>query len=238
LALNPVFNLTPRGSRFQPYLTVGVGAAQFTPTGNAKKIARDPAMDAVYHSANLNDNLQPALNYGGGVKWHISPHVGLRADVRGFWSRNPTFGLPNYPTGGIYIPAKDHINGVQATLGLVLYLGETKCPALPAPPSPVTLPQPTITGGAGTLCQGKPITLHADMSAAPAGQKLAYAWTVDGQTRSANGPDLTVTPNNGGTLNVQVTVIDTTPAPAVNRPADIPERCWQPPVIAPVAPVT
>ncbi len=238
LALNPVFNLTPRGSRFQPYLTVGVGAAQFTPTDAAKKMARDPAVDAVYHSANLNDNLQAALNYGGGVKWHLSPHLGLRADLRGFWSRNPTFGLPNYPTGGIYIPSKAHINGFQATVGLVLYLGQTKCPPLPAAPTPVTLPQPTIAAPEGTLCEGKPITLHANMSGAPAGHNLTYAWTVNGQPQNASGPELTLTPNNGGTFNVQLTVTDTTPPAAVSRPAEIPERCWVEPATAPPAPVT
>jgi hypothetical protein len=47
-----------------------------------------------------------------------------------------------------------------------------------------------------------------------------------------------MTPNNAGTFNVQVTVSDTTPPPAVNRPPDIPERCWQPPAVQPVAPVT
>lgn len=238
LALNPVFNFRPRGSRVQPYLTIGVGAAQFTPTDAAKKIARDPTVNATYHSANLNDNLQVALNYGGGIKWHISPHIGLRVDARGFWSRNPTFGLPNYPTGGIYIPARDHINGFQATLGLVLYVGQTKCPPMPPPPAPVTLPEPAITGAEGTLCQGKPITLHAVLNGAPAGHKLAYAWTVNGQAQAGNTQDLTITPNNGGTFNVQVTVTDTTPAPAMSRPADIPERCWVQPVIQPVAPVS
>lgn len=238
LALNPVFNFTPRGSRIQPYITIGAGAAQFTPTDTAKKIARDPVVDAIYHSANLNDNLQAALNYGGGIKWHISPHIGLRLDARGFWSRNPTFGLPNYPTGGIYIPAKDHISGFQATLGLVLYVGQAKCPPLPPPPAPVTLPEPTITGAEGTLCQGKPITLHASLNGAPAGHTLTYAWTVNGQPQAENNPDLTITPHNGGTFNVQVTVTDTTSPPPISRPADIPARCWVQPVIPPVAPVT
>jgi hypothetical protein len=67
---------------------------------------------------------------------------------------------------------------------------------------------------------------------------LAYAWTVNGQAQAGNSPDLTITPNNGGTFNVQVTVTDTTPAPAVSRPAEIPERCWVQPVTPPVAPVT
>src|SRR6476646_11223753 len=42
LAFNPVFHFTPKGSRVRPYVTVGVGAAQFTPTSDAKKIARNP----------------------------------------------------------------------------------------------------------------------------------------------------------------------------------------------------
>jgi hypothetical protein len=38
--LNPVFNLRPRGSKIIPYLTVGIGGAQFTPTREAKSYAR------------------------------------------------------------------------------------------------------------------------------------------------------------------------------------------------------
>ena len=98
-------------------MTVGGGFAQFTPTNKAEAYARNPAVDAVFQSARLNDNLQAALNYGGGVKFHLSEHLGLRFDVRGFFSHNPTFDLSNYPTSGIYILAKNAFNGVQATLG-------------------------------------------------------------------------------------------------------------------------
>src|SRR5581483_208024 len=62
--LNPVFNLRPRGSKVIPYLTVGVGGIQFTPTDTAKGLARAANTDALYHTGNLNDNLQVALNYG------------------------------------------------------------------------------------------------------------------------------------------------------------------------------
>ncbi len=156
-----------------------------------------PAVNAIYHSGNLNDNLQVGVNYGGGVKFHLSPHFGLRFDARGFWSRNPTFDLPNYPDGGIYIPAKNHVNGFQGTMGLVLFLGQPARPApqVPTPcPGPTPLPTPTITGAEGTICQGKPLTLHADVQA-PAGHNLTYAWTMNGVPQSnATGPDLTFTP--------------------------------------------
>src|ERR1700742_5031070 len=36
---NPIFNLRPRGSRVQPFLTVGVNSSQFTPTHTAKNLA-------------------------------------------------------------------------------------------------------------------------------------------------------------------------------------------------------
>lgn len=239
--LNPVINLKPRGSKFQPYLTVGVNGIQFTPTKDAKAFARSPQFQALYHSGNLNDNLQVGLNYGGGVKWHLTDHIGLRLDARGFWSRNPTYGLPNFNTGGIYIPARNKINGFQGTLGLVFYLGQSKCPEMPAPPPPPPpLPTPSITGAEGaTICQGKPVTLHANITG-PSGHTLQYAWTLNGQAQGGNTPDFTFTPNNTGTFTAQVTVTDTTPPPPpMERPAKFPVRCWvQPPNPPPVAPVT
>jgi outer membrane protein OmpA-like peptidoglycan-associated protein len=179
------------------------------------------------------------INYGGGIKWHFTDHFGLRIDARGFWSRNPTYDLPNYPDGGIYIPAKDKLNSFQGTVGLVWYLGEGKCPPMPpAPPPPAPLPTPTITGGQGTtICQGKPVTLHANIQG-PAGHNLAYAWTLNGAAQQATGPDFTFTPNNTGSFSVQVSITDTTPPPPpMERPKKFPERCWvQPPTPPPPAP--
>jgi outer membrane protein OmpA-like peptidoglycan-associated protein len=237
--LNPVYNITPRGSRVQPYVTVGVGASQFTPTGDAESFAR--ANNATYLSGNLNDNLQVFVNFGGGVKFHLSDHVGLRFDARDLLSRNPTFNLPNYPTGGIYLPGKQKENGLQATVGLVFYLGQTKCPEMPpAPPPPAPLQQGAITGAEGqTICQGKPVNLHSTASG-PAGHTLQYAWTLNGQTSGSNSADFTFTPNNAGDFAVAVTVTDPTPPPApMERPKKFPVRCWiQPPTPPPAAPVT
>lgn len=237
--LNPIFNLKPRGSKFQPYLTVGVGGVQFTPTDTAKGLARASNTNALFHTGNLNDNLQVALNYGGGVKWHLTDHFGLRIDAREFWSRNPTYDLPNFADGGVYIPAKRKINGFQGTVGLVFYMGHSKCPEMPpAPPPPAPLPTPTITGAEGTICQGKPVTLHANITG-PSGHTLQYAWTMNGQQQGGNSPDFTFTPNNTGSFSIQVTVTDTTPPPApMERPKNFPARCWTPlPTPPPAAPV-
>jgi outer membrane protein OmpA-like peptidoglycan-associated protein len=240
---NPVWNLRPRGSKFQPYLTVGVDGIQFTPTSKAENLAGQPNNIAFYHAQGLNDNLQVGINFGGGVKWHFSEHFGARFDVRGLISRDPTYNLPSgFDGGGVYIPAKAKVDGLQATLGLVLYGGESKCPPMPAaPPAPAPLPSASVSGGdgsaSGAFCPGKPVTLHASIPAAD--RKVAYAWTVNGQSQSSTSPDLTFTPSVGSS-NVQVTVTDTTPPPPpMEKPKKFPVRCWvQPAPAPPVAPVT
>jgi len=240
--LNPVLNLRRRGAKFQPYVTVGVGGIQFTPTDHAETVARDPVTNAGFYSGNLNDNLQLALNYGGGIKWHLSDHFGLRLDARGFWSRNPTYDLPNYNDGGIYIPAKDKLNGLQATLGLVFYFGQPKCPPMPpAPAPPAALTAGAITGGEGaTICQGKPVILHSTAAPGTAGHPLSYDWTLNGQASGSNSPDFTFTPNSTGDFTVAVTVTDTAPPPApMQRPKNISAHCWvQPPTPQGPAPVS
>ena len=230
--VDPILNLRPRGSKFQPYLEAGVGGVQFTPDPSAEKHARDPIINSSFYTGNLNDNLQVQFNYGGGIKWHLSDHFGLRIDAKGFWSRNPTYDLPNYPDNGVYIPAHDHLVGFQGTLGFVFYGGQVSCDKFasqippqftPAPP----IATPSIAGAEGqTICQGKPVTLHANVAAAQ-GRTYAFAWTLNGAQQTATGPDFTFTPNNTGSFNVQVTVTDTTPAPKIpERPKKVPERCW------------
>jgi outer membrane protein OmpA-like peptidoglycan-associated protein len=63
---------------------------------------------------------------------------------------------------------------------------------------------------------------------------------VNGQAQGGNSADLTFTPNNTGSFNIQVTVTDTTPPPApMERPKNFPVRCWtQPPAPQPTAPVS
>jgi hypothetical protein len=191
--IDPVYNFTPRGSRIRPYVTAGIGPTWFVPTNKARA------------QAAVNTSAEFAFNYGGGVKYHLSPHLGLRLDARGFFSQNPTFGLVNVP--------KAHLNGVQATLGLVFYFRQKHVAAPPPPPEP---PQRTlqplnpgeITGAAGQLCEGRVLTLHATATD-PAGHTLAYAWKANGQSVGTSNPDLSFTPNNAGDFQFEVEVSDT-----------------------------
>ena len=140
--LNPVVYFTPKGARVRPFVTVGVGAANYVPTSDAKTIARSTDLfNSAYKAQALNSNLQVAMNYGGGLKLHLTDHFGLRFDVRGLLSRNPTFMLPDFPTGGVYIPRHDKLHGMQATAGLTYYFGKKALP--PPPPGASGAPSPT-----------------------------------------------------------------------------------------------
>lgn len=235
LALNPVFNFTPRGSRVQPYLTVGVGAIEFIPTKQALNFATSPAAIATYGSQNLSRDLEAALNYGGGVKVHISQHVGVRFDMRGLISKNPTFGLPTYSATGVYIPGKNAMYGLEATVGVVFYLGQHLVPApavVPVPP-PAPLSAGEISGAGGTLCQGKPITLRATASD-PENHQLVYAWKLNGAPAGTNSPEFTFTPNNAGDNTVEVAVNDATnpTRKATAGPRTVSVQDYTPPQIA------
>ena len=120
---DPMVNLKPRGSPFQPYVSAGIGGVRFTPSSDAMEDARNPIISSSFHSATLDEDSRFQLNYGGGVKWHTSDHWGFRLDARGFWSHNPTYNLPTDPTNGIYIPNGYSLNGFQASLGIVFYAG-------------------------------------------------------------------------------------------------------------------
>ena len=216
-AANPVFHFTPTGSRFRPYVTVGVGAMLFYPTGAAKDLARSGAYTSLYNSGTLDNSVKAALNYGGGFKYHFSKHVGLRFDVRGYFSGNPTYSLPTAPgtsgvNGGIYIPSGHKLFGLETTLGLTFYLGRTYV-APPPPPPPAPPPAPlvagSISGYGGLLCQGKTITLHSSASD-PLGHTLAYAWKLNGSPSGTNSADFSFTPNNAGDFTVEVSVSDST----------------------------
>lgn len=207
--LNPVFHFTPRGSAFRPYITAGASAMNFTPTDTAKALARLPE-NAAYGAQALNSNLQAGLNYGGGVKYHLTDRFGLRFDVRGLMSRNPTYVLPdavNTPT--VYIPRGDKLHGVQTTVGVNFYLGSKYVP----PPPPVAQPRAlgALSGGAldagsGTLCQGRPITIRSSGVSDPDGRQITYKWKVNGQPAGGNSPELQFTPDKPGAYQIELDV--------------------------------
>lgn len=207
-SLNPVFYWTERGSRIRPFLTVGVSALFMAPTDAAKAWAQSP-QNAGLFAQSLDSNINPAMNYGGGLKWRLTERWGLRFDARGIWTKNPTFRLADYPNNGLYIPNGDKLHGIQTTAGLTYYFGrKAEAPAPPPPPpGPLAgLNAGTLSVGPGTLCQGRAITVRNTGASDPAGRALTYKWKVNGQPMGGNSPELSFTPDRAGDYRIEMDV--------------------------------
>ena len=209
--LNPVFHFTPRGSKFRPYVTVGVSSMDFYPTSEALAGAGMPA-NAIFGAQKLKGNTLVGMNYGGGLKIHFNDWVGLQLDVRGLTSGNPTYGLPTYSTTGVYIPKNHSQSGIQTTAGINFYFGKISAPPPPPPPPPAPKPQAlpnlipgSIGGYEGQLCIGRPIGMRVAGSSDPAGKQATYRWKIDGQA-AGTGESISYTPKTAGPHTVEVEI--------------------------------
>lgn len=208
-SLNPIFYWTERGSKIRPFLTAGISAMYFAPIDSAKGWARSPLNTGLL-AQNLDANIHPAMNYGGGLKWHLTERWGLRFDARGIWTKNPTFRLMDSPNGGLYIPSGDKLHGIQTTAGVTYYFGAKAAPAPPPPPPPpaplAALNAGSLSVGPGTLCQGRAITVRNTGASDPAGRAMTYKWKVNGQPMGGNAPELTFTPDRAGSYKIEMDV--------------------------------
>ena len=207
--VNPVYHLTPRGSRLRPYLTIGFTEAIYHATDDGKKYAA--ALTPV-PIPGFKSSYKPALNYGGGFKYRLTDLVGVRFDVRGLWSGAPDWGLPNSPAGlpanALFIPKGGSMHGIEATAGIGFNFGGGAAKTSLAPVvrrnnsrifelSPI---QGSADNGMGTFR-----TTLTDSASAP---NIAYSWTVDGVPQtSSTGPELGAR-LNPGPHEIRVTATD------------------------------
>jgi hypothetical protein len=108
------------GARVRPFASIGLGMTIFNPTADARQIARDPNI------GNLGDfdaSRELTLNYGTGLSLQMSNVFGIRMDVRGFTSRNPTFGLARQSDNpnAVVLPATGAIHNLEASAGIVFF---------------------------------------------------------------------------------------------------------------------
>src|SRR5579883_2970851 len=79
--LSGLFYFTSRESKFRPYAFIGVGAANFRPTGTAKDYARSVAFQP-YNTRSLTISVNVMGDTGLGMKYFFVPHVGLQLEAR------------------------------------------------------------------------------------------------------------------------------------------------------------
>jgi outer membrane protein OmpA-like peptidoglycan-associated protein len=161
LAVNPVLNFTPRGSRLRPFVTAGPASMWFRPHSQGINV---PLAGGGTYTYGLIPRVEPALIYGGGLKIRLSDIIGVRFDVRGLWTKASHFGLPSAPQGplGLYSPRTFTDDALQFTAGLMIHLGKKK----PPPPLPETTVT-TIPGGLAVVVDGASYTAPKMFTWAP-----------------------------------------------------------------------
>jgi hypothetical protein len=104
----------------RPFLSMGIGGTVYRLTPQARTFINDPLRGNL---SDMNNSHELALNYGFGMKTRTTGPVGLRADVRGFIGRTPSFGLAREsgdPNATVF-PASGPLHNAEATVGLVFY---------------------------------------------------------------------------------------------------------------------
>jgi outer membrane protein OmpA-like peptidoglycan-associated protein/outer membrane protein W len=207
-------HFTPRESKFRPFVTAGAGEANYVPNDAAKQAAEGLPPSAGFTGFSTHGGLE--LNYGGGLKYQLSPRFGLRVDARGLYGHTPQFGLAGDSfDGAASIPRGFRNFGVQLTGGFTMYFGHVgERPAPPEPPKPVVIPPHGLNAGSisassTSVCPGDAVRLHSDASD-PQGHSLTYQWSVNRTNQGGNSADYTFTPDSSGDYTVGVHVTDTT----------------------------
>ena len=206
-ALNDIFYFTGRHNRVRPFVTAGAGGASFHPTSAAVHQAQT-IPNAFGSAVNLGSDTKFQFNYGGGVRWRVSKHVGLLIEARGLLSKNPGFGVSC--CGCTLIPSCRSLSGLELIAGVTFHWGARESP-VPVPPVvvvPIPPPPRFVPGtihGAASVCVGSPVVLSSDASDS-GGSALTYRWTVDGQPAGGNTREWTFTPDRPGEYQVQLEV--------------------------------
>ncbi|MDP9054630.1 MAG: outer membrane beta-barrel protein [Acidobacteriota bacterium] len=203
--------LTPRTSRFRPYVEFGPAGAVYQP-GDANKIT--PAALALI-PRHLRTKIEPGFVYGVGIKMPLSHRWETRIDLRGMWTPDPNFGLPSVPgaLGQLYVTQHHGASGLQFTSGLSYRFGFHE-PAPPPPPPPPPAPkafaslQVSAIQGGHDVCPGDNLTLTVNASGWLPEQTPGYQWTVNGQSApGATGTSFNLPTSDGsGSKSVAVTV--------------------------------
>ena len=231
LNFNPVYHLTPIGSRIRPFLTAGYTQAFFAATKDGKLAASQLTPTPI---PGYKSSFRPALNYGGGFKARFTDLVGMRFDLRGLWSGAPTWGLPTANTGigggPVFIPKMGSLHGMEATAGIDFNFGgghkavkPITPPVRPVDVSPPVKPQPDppkailprvfelspIEGSPATGYVGDPFTYRTRLTDSLKALNIVYAWTVDGAPQAgATGPELRTSNLGAGSHEIRVTATD------------------------------
>lgn len=224
-----VLNLTPRESKYRPFILVGPEYVWFK-APEIGKLDIAPGTPAVILPSSIKGQGRTALAYGIGLKINSSPRFGVRFDVRGMRSGTPHFSLPGVPgaVGTLWIPGGDfHESSLTASVGIDFRF-RYHAPAPPPRAPEVTTTEKVSVSNAGTItggrdvCSGDDVRLTVNGAGAivttnysdnrppatkPYDQGVTYQWLVNGSPVSgatSNSFSLPTTGSGTRTVAVQV----------------------------------
>jgi hypothetical protein len=215
-AVHGVMYLTPRTSRYRPFLDFGPTGVVYQPARASSLQQPNFGIPAI-PPAGFSTKTVPGFDYGLGLKINMSRKIAVRIDLMGLYTPTPDFGLPNSPgaPGSLFIPTKRGENAWQLTTEIA-WRGGLHEPAPPpvavAPPVVVVPPPPPITlsaiTGAHDVCPGDNIQLRVTASGGPPNGTYAYQWSVNNAPAAGGtGPAFNLSTTDGsGAKAVRVTV--------------------------------
>lgn len=197
----------PKTSRIRPYFSGGFGLMSFQPTDDAKAFATYPA-NVGYGAYNLQNDNKFMATYGGGVKFYLSNHFGVRIGAEGILARQPHYGLAQTGTvPQLYVPEGGIINGLQFSTGFMVTFGHTI-------ETTTTVATAGFTGALiepatpAAVCANTPVTFTATVQNVGPNHTPSYRWTVDGQNAGTNSTSFQYTPTGAGSHTIGLTVMD------------------------------
>lgn len=194
ISLNPVFNFRGPDAKLRPYLTAGGGAIFFKATEAARRDIGLPVNDGL-GAKWMKTDLMPAFNWGGGIKYNLTPLATLRFDARNIITRQPHFGLPqeNMIPNGVFVAPGGVGSGLQITAGIGFNLaGEDSVAPMGPPPPPRVRNTKTLRvqlAGGTTPIQPEGMVKLVATTDGPDPAGIRYTWTVNGMKAEASGPE-------------------------------------------------
>jgi outer membrane protein OmpA-like peptidoglycan-associated protein len=234
-----VVHLTPRESKYRPFLLIGPEYV-FYKAPNFGKIGTPPSPVVLLPPGGDKQQGRTAITYGVGLKINQSPRWGVRFDLRGTRSGSPHFGIPAVPygTGSIYLPSGDyHESSLTASVGVVFRFRYRE-PVVPAGPyivphaemkAAATVQVGAISGGKN-VCAGDDVSLTVSASSSD-NSPLSYQWMVNGSP-APGGNSATFRPATDSPGQKTITVkVSAGSASGTSAPVTVGVQALTPPTI-------
>jgi opacity protein-like surface antigen len=110
-----------RTTRLMPFVTAGIGTAIYQLSDETRQRAADPKIFGLGTLESFDKRF--AFNYGGGVKFDVFSHLGVRVDFRHNFSDVPSYGLPKESSNPAQtvLPIQGKLQNLEGSIGVYIH---------------------------------------------------------------------------------------------------------------------